>query len=749
MGRKQPPKKGDKKDDKEVKDVTLIVADVVKQADFGRGIVRIDPEVMKQLNLTSGDYVRIYGSRVTHVRVMPSVSMDVGTRYIRMDKIIKGNAGVRTGEKVRVRPVEVGEASKVILAPQDHMIRVAPDFHSWVKRRLFDFVVTKGDVVLIPIFQRFIPLVVVSVSPGTFGKIGPNTAIEVRERPVELSKIIVPTVTYEDIGGLKEEIQRIREMVELPLKHPELFRHLGIEPPKGVLLYGPPGCGKTLLAKAVANESNAHFISISGPEIMSKYYGESEKRLREIFEEAEKNAPSIIFIDEIDSIAPNRNEVTGEVERRVVAQLLALMDGLKGRGEVIVIGATNRPNAIDPALRRPGRFDREIEIGVPDKEGRKEILQIHTRGMPLAEDVDLDKLAEITYGFVGADLAALAKEAAMRALRRLMKEVNLFESEEIPAEVLDKLQVTMQDFFDALKDITPSALREVIVQVPNVKWDDIGGLENVKEELRMAVEWPLKYPELFEASGAKQPKGILLYGPPGTGKTLLAKAVANESEANFIGVKGPEILSKWVGESEKAIREIFRKARQAAPAIIFFDEIDSIAPVRGSAGDSRVTERIISQLLTEMDGLEELRKVVVIAATNRPDLLDPALLRPGRFDRLIYVPPPDYKARVEILKIHSRDKPLAEDVNLEELAKRTEGYTGADLENLVNTAALISLKEHISKYKDPEEAIAHRNELKITWRHFEEALEKVRPMGTEEMERYRRVAEEFARRAGS
>ncbi len=742
MGRKPSTKKGQK----EPKDVTLIVADVVKQADFGRGIVRIDPEVMRQMGLTSGDYVRIYGSRVTHARVMPSVSMDVGTRFIRMDKIIRGNAGVRTGEKVRVRPVEVSEASKIVLAPQDHMIRVAPDFHNWVKKRIFDYVVTKGDVVLIPIFQRFIPLVVVSVSPGNFGKVGPSTMIEVREKPVEPSKISIPTITYEDIGGLKEEIQRIREMVELPLKHPELFRHLGIEPPKGVLLYGPPGCGKTLLAKAVANESNAHFISISGPEIMSKYYGESEKRLREIFEEAEKNAPSIIFIDEIDAIAPKREEVTGEVERRVVAQLLALMDGLESRGKVIVIAATNRPNAIDPALRRPGRFDREIEIGVPDKNGRKEILQIHTRGMPLAKDVDLDKLAEITHGFVGADLAALAKEAAMRALRRIMKEYNLFEEEELPKEVLDKLEVTMDDFLEALKDITPSALREVVVQVPNVKWDDIGGLDEVKEELKMAVEWPLKYPELFKAAGATQPKGILLYGPPGTGKTLLAKAVANESEANFISVKGPEIMSKWVGESEKAIREIFRKARQAAPAIVFFDEIDAIAPMRGRGFDSGVTERVISQLLTEIDGLEELRKVVVIAATNRPDLVDPALLRPGRFDRLIYVPPPDYKARVEILRIHTKGKPLSDDVDIEELAKRTEGYTGADIASLVNTAALIALREHVEKYKDPKEAIKHKDELKISMKHFEKAFEKVKPLGTKEMERYRRIAEEFSKK---
>ncbi|MCD6348294.1 MAG: CDC48 family AAA ATPase [Candidatus Korarchaeota archaeon] len=730
----------------ERKYVTLRVAEAHSQ-DVGRGIARLDPETMNELGIETGDVILIEGTKVTAARAWPSYTADYGKGIIRIDGYTRRNAGVAIDDTVRVRKALVKPARKVLLAPTEPMRLLGGE--EYLKRLLEGRPLTRGDRIPINVLGTRIELVVVGIQPVADAVIvSPDTEIEISEKPAPEERKI-PRVTYEDIGGLKDAIQKIREMVELPLRHPELFQKLGIEPPKGVLLYGPPGCGKTLLAKAVANESNAHFISISGPEIMSKYYGESEKRLREIFEEAEKNAPSIIFIDEIDAIAPKREEVTGEVERRVVAQLLALMDGLKGRGEVIVIGATNRPNAIDPALRRPGRFDREIEIGVPDKEGRKEILQIHTRGMPLAEDVDLDKLAEITYGFVGADLAALAKEAAMRALRRLMKEVNLFESEEIPAEVLDKLQVTMQDFFDALKDITPSALREVIVQVPNVKWDDIGGLENVKEELRMAVEWPLKYPELFEASGAKQPKGILLYGPPGTGKTLLAKAVANESEANFIGVKGPEILSKWVGESEKAIREIFRKARQAAPAIIFFDEIDSIAPVRGSAGDSRVTERIISQLLTEMDGLEELRKVVVIAATNRPDLLDPALLRPGRFDRLIYVPPPDYKARVEILKIHSRDKPLAEDVNLEELAKRTEGYTGADLENLVNTAALISLKEHISKYKDPEEAIAHRNELKITWRHFEEALEKVRPMGTEEMERYRRVAEEFARRAGS
>ena len=732
--------------EKEKKYVTLRVAEAHSQ-DVGRGIARLDPETMTELGIETGDVILIEGTKVTAARAWPSYASDFGKGIIRIDGYTRRNAGVAIDDTVRVRKAVARQARKVVFAPTEPLRLLGGE--EYLKRLLEGRPITRGDRIPINVLGTRIELVVVGIQPVADAVIvGPDTEIEISEKPAPEERKI-PRVTYEDIGGLKDAIQKIREMVELPLRHPEIFQKLGIDPPKGVLLYGPPGTGKTLLAKAVANESNAHFISISGPEIMSKYYGESEKRLREIFEEAEKNAPSIIFIDEIDSIAPNRNEVTGEVERRVVAQLLALMDGLKGRGEVIVIGATNRPNAIDPALRRPGRFDREIEIGVPDREGRKEILQIHTRGMPLADDVDLDKLADITHGFVGADLAALAKEAAMRALRRLMKEVNLFESEEIPAEVLEKLQVTMQDFLDALKDITPSALREVIVQVPNVRWDDIGGLEDVKEELRMAVEWPLKYPELFEASGAKQPKGILLYGPPGTGKTLLAKAVANESEANFISVKGPEILSKWVGESEKAIREIFRKARQAAPAIVFFDEIDSIAPVRGSVGDSRVTERIISQLLTEMDGLEELRKVVVIAATNRPDLLDPALLRPGRFDRLIYVPPPDYKARVEILKIHTRGKPLADDVSLEELAKRTEGYTGADLENLVNTAALVALKEHISKYRDPKEAISHKDELKIEWKHFEEALKKVRPMGTEEMERYRRVAEEFARRASS
>ena len=532
---------------------------------------------------------------------------------------------------------------------------------------------------------------------------------------------------------MEEVKQQLREAVEWPMKYPEAFKRLGIEPPKGILLFGPPGTGKTLLAKAVANEAEAYFIAINGPEIMSKFYGESEQRLREIFEQAKKNAPAIIFIDEIDAIAPKRDEVVGEVERRVVAQLLALMDGLESRGDVIVIAATNRPNALDPALRRPGRFDREIEIPLPDKQGRLEILQIHTRGMPLADDIDLEKLAEMTHGYTGADLAALAKEAALHALRRYLPEIDL-ESETIPSEVLEKMEVRMEDFLAAYKEIVPSGLREIYVEVPEVRWSDIGGLEEVKQQLREAVEWPMKHPEVFENMGIEPPRGILLFGPPGTGKTLLAKAVATESGANFIAVRGPEILSKWVGESEKAVREIFRKARQYAPVVIFFDEVDAIAPARGYASDTRVTERIVSQLLTEMDGIYRLENVVVIAATNRPDILDPALLRPGRFDKLIYVPPPDERSRLEILRIHTRNMPLAPDLDLEDIARRTEGYSGADLEALVREAALQALREDI-------------NITKVHMRHFERALLYVRPSITPQMERmYREWAERARQR---
>ena len=551
------------------------------------------------------------------------------------------------------------------------------------------------------------------------------------------------SITYEDIGGLGDAVARVREMIELPLRHPELFKRLGVEAPKGVLLHGPPGTGKTLLAKAIANETNSNFFTIGGPEIMSKYHGESEERLRNVFQEAEKNAPSIIFIDEIDSIAPKREEVSGEVERRIVAQLLSLMDGMKSRGKVVVIAATNRVDSIDPALRRPGRFDREIEIGVPNRDGRLEVLQIHSRGMPLDKDVDLQRLADISHGFVGADLQALAKEAAMRALRRVLPDMNL-SSESIPVDTLRKIIVRMQDFMDVIKETEPSAMREVFVEVPDIKWEDIGGLSTIKQELQEAVEWPLKYLGIFTYADATPPKGILLYGPPGTGKTLMAKAAANESEANFISIKGPELLSKWVGESEKGVREVFRKARQAAPCIIFFDELDAIAPTRGGDhGDSHVTERVISQFLTEMDGLEILTNVVVIGATNRPDIIDPALLRPGRFDRILYVPPPDRESRLQIIKIHTKKKPLAEDVNFEDLADKTDGYTGADIASLSSAAVMLALREHITKYPDSKEAEKQAKDLKINMKHFDDAMKKIRPLSKQEVDMYKNVANKF------
>jgi len=653
--------------------------------DVGRGIARIDPKIVEEAGLTPGDVVEIVGKRRTVALVWPGYPEDYGKGLVRIDGYTRNNAGVSIDEKVAVKKIEAKKATKVTFAPGEPLRILGAE--EYLRHLLEGRVVTRGDHIPLGIMGRKIDLTVISVQPPAPAVIiSADTKVIISEGKAEAAIREIPRITYEDIGGLSEAIRKIREMVELPLKYPEIFERLGVEAPKGVLLHGPPGTGKTLLAKAVANETNAAFFSISGPEIMSKYYGESEERLREIFKQAEENAPSIIFIDEIDAIAPKREEVTGEVEKRVVSQLLALMDGLKPRGRVVVIGATNRPNALDPALRRPGRFDREIEIGVPNKQGRLEILQIHTRGMPLAEDGDLEKIANVTHGFVGADLEALCKEAAMRALRRIIPEID-FEKETIPAEILNEISVTMNDFMEALKDVEPSAMREVLVEVPTVRWNDIGGLKEAKLELQEAVEWPLKYFEIFQHMDAKPPKGILLYGPPGTGKTLLAKAVANESEANFISIKGPEVLSKWVGESERAIREVFRKAKQAAPSIIFFDEIDAIAPIRGSGvGDSHVTERVISQLLTEMDGLEELRGVIVIAATNRPDIIDPALLRPGRFDKLLYIPPPDLEARKEILRIHTRKKPLAEDVDLDEIAKKTEGYTGADLEAVCNTA---------------------------------------------------------------
>mgnify|MGYP000359585624 CR=1 FL=1 len=718
-----------KKNKEEEVEIQLKVLEA-RQRDAGRGKVRIDSEAMTKLGIEPGDIIEIIGKKRTAAIAWPNYSESQGKYIIRMDSLIRRNAGVNIGDKVIVRKAKVRPASIVKIAPTQAPLTVDSNFVNFIKKRLMDYPLCEGDLVQIPLLGQPIIFRVVTVKPSGVVIITEDTHLIILEKPVEAER--VHRVSYEDIGDLEEAKQRIRELVELPLKHPELFKRLGIEPPKGILLYGPPGCGKTLLAKAVANETDAYFIAINGPEIMSKFYGESEQRLREIFEEAKQHAPAIIFIDEIDAIAPKREEVTGEVEKRVVAQLLALMDGLESRGNVIVIGATNRPNALDPALRRPGRFDREIEIGVPDRRARYEILLVHTRNMPLAEDVDLHKLAEITHGFVGADLAALCREAAMKALRRILPKIDL-DQEQIPAEVLEELKVTMKDFLDAFKEITPTALREIEVEVASVRWSDIGGLKEAKQELREAVEWPLKYPDAFKRLGIKPPKGILLYGPPGCGKTLLAKAVATESEANFISVKGPEIYSKWVGESEKAIREIFRKARQVAPCVIFLDEIDALAPIRGAGmGDSMVTERVVSQLLTEMDGIEKLEGVVVIGATNRPDMVDPALLRPGRFDRFVYVPPPDYEARLEILKIHTRNMPLAEDVNLEELARKTEGFAGSDLEALCREAGMMALRENI-------------NIDKVYMRHFDKALARIKPSITPEMIKYYESWQERAR----
>jgi transitional endoplasmic reticulum ATPase len=703
------------------KDIQLRVADA-RQRDVGHGKVRIDNETMQKLAITAGDFVEIHGKKMTVAVAWPAYAEDQGEEIVRMDGLIRRNAGVALNEYVVLKKADVKEAQAIIFAPTDVRLSVDEEFVSFVKRRFMDMPFVEGDMTLLSIFGSAVPLVVTRTRPHGPVKILETSHVQVLSEPTPEKKGI-SMVTYEDIGGLHEEIQRIREMVELPLRHPELFQRLGIEPPRGVFLYGPPGCGKTLLAKAVANESDANFYVISGPEIMSKFYGESEARLREIFQKAQETAPSIVFIDEMDAIAPKREEVTGEVERRVVAQLLSLMDGMGTRGNIIVIGATNRPNAIDPALRRPGRFDREIEIGVPDKAGRNEIVQIHTRNMPLAEDVDVKRLSDITHGYTGADISSLSREAAMKALRRYMPDINL-EEERVPPEILDKMVVKEDDFLSAYREITPTAMREVYVEVPSVHWKEVGGLDRIKNELVQSVEWPLKKPEVFKRMGIKPPRGILLYGPPGCGKTLLARAVATESEANFIAVKGPEIFSKWVGESEKAIREVFRKARTAAPAIIFFDELDSIIPRRGAGySDSGATERVISQLLTEMDGIESLQNVVVIAATNRPDILDPAVMRPGRFDRLIDVPAPDSKALMQIFKIHARDMPLSKDVDLQEIAVKARGYSGADVEALCREAAMNALRDSI----DAKE---------VTRKDFDEAMETIKPSINEKMEEY-------------
>jgi transitional endoplasmic reticulum ATPase len=743
-------------------EVELKVGELTQREEFGRGIVRIDSNTMQKIGVREGDVVEIEGTRKTAAIAVRAYPADAGLNVARMDGLVRRNAGAGVGDTVKIRKADVKEARKVTLAPAQEgvIVQVSPNL---VKQNIYYRPVVRGDIIVpspvvkgrdverVPsIFQEFFGFdfedffftptgetrfVVTNTDPPGIVRITDMTRLEILPRlpkGFELEKRAVPAVTYEDIGGIHDAIQKVREMIELPLRHPELFTRLGIEPPKGVLLHGPPGCGKTLLAKAVANESGANFYSISGPEIFSKWYGQTEQNLRKIFEEAEKNAPSIIFIDEIDAIAPKREEVTGEVEKRTVAQLLALMDGLKTRGKVIVIAATNIPHALDPALRRPGRFDREIEIGIPDRKGRKEILQIHTRHMPLAKDVDLDKLADVTHGFTGADISALCKEAAMHALRRLLPKIKWKEEETLPKEALEKLVVNKKDFEYALRIVEPSAMREVLIEVPKVKWSDVGGLEEVKEELKEAVEWPLKYPDSFKRLGIKPPSGILLYGPPGCGKTLLAKAVASEAEANFISVKGPELLSKWFGESERRIRELFRRARQVAPCIIFFDEIDAMVPMRGLSRHE-ATERIVSQLLTEMSGLEELRDVIVLAATNRPDMLDPALLRPGRLERQILVPAPDEETRLKILQIHTKNMPL-KGVDLKKLAKLTENYSGADLEALCREAAITALREN-KKAKE------------VTMKHFQKALKKVAPsLNDKIIEFYKKFEERFRRK---
>jgi transitional endoplasmic reticulum ATPase len=736
----------------EKEEIRLKVGELTAREEAGRGIVRIDSSNMHKLGIKEFDVVEIEGTRKTAAIAVRAYPADVGLNIIRMDGIVRRNAGSGVGEYVKVRKADVKEAKSVTIAPAEKgiMIHASPDL---IKQNLYMRPVVKGDIVVpSPVVRKrskgggffdeffgsdffeeffFTPFpgetrfIVTNTDPSGIVRIGDMTELEILpELPesLKLEEKAIPAVTYEDIGGIKNVVEKVREMIELPLRHPEIFERLGIDAPKGVLLYGPPGTGKTLLAKAVANESGANFFSISGPEIFSKFYGQTEENLRKIFEEAEKNAPSIIFIDEIDAIAPKREEVTGEVERRTVSQLLTLMDGLKSRGKVIVIAATNRPNALDPALRRAGRFDREIEIPVPDRDGRLEIFKIHTRNMPLDKDVDLNWLADITYGYVGADIMALCKEAAMSALRRVLPEIKWKTEEELPKEVIEKLVVKKEDFENALKVVEPSAMREVLVEVPKVKWEDVGDLEEVKQQLKEMVEWPLKNPESFERMGITPPKGILLYGPPGCGKTLLAKAVATESGANFISVKGPEVFSMWFGESERKLRELFRRARQVAPAIIFFDEIDALVPKRGYYRGSAATETIVSQLLTELSGIEETKNVVVIAATNRPDMVDPALLRPGRIDRFVLIPPPNAKARLEILKIHTRKMPL-KDVDLKEIAEKTEGFSGADLEALCREAAMNALRENI-KAKAVEK------------KHFEEALKKITPSLTKDVQAY-------------
>lgn len=718
-------------------DKAIKVAEL-KSGEAGRGIVRLDPELMDIMDIKVGDIVKITGEKSTVAKVLRGGPEDANRGVIRVDGGTRWNAGTSIDERVSVQKITAKAATKIIFSPTDQLRLQGGDeyFKQVFEGRAF----SKGDAVALNVMGNKMEFVVTSYSPSSDAVImSSTTEVKISDKPADVAAGEIPLVSYDDIGGLGDAVNKIREMVELPLKHPELFKRLGIEAPKGVLLHGPPGTGKTMLAKAVAGETSSNFVYVGGPEIMSKFYGESEEKLREIFNDAEENAPSIIFIDEIDSIAPKRDDVSGEMERRIVAQLLALMDGLKARGKVVVIGATNRPNSIDEALRRPGRFDREIEIGIPDRDGRLDILEIHVRGMPIDDSVELERIADRTHGYTGADLSALTKEAAMASLRRVLPDIDT-EHDEVPVSVLNSINITADDFREGFKDMQPSTMREVLIERPNVKWDDIGALRSVKEELKEAVEWPLKYSKVFEHMGAKPPKGILLYGPPGTGKTMLAKAVATESEANFISVKGPEFLNKWVGESEKAVRETFRKARQASPCVIFLDEIDSIAPNRGSGScDSNVTERVVSQLLTEMDGLESLNDVVIIAATNRPDMIDPALLRPGRFDKSMFVGPPDEESREAIFNIHTRGKPLDNDVDMKKLANMTEGCTGADIAAIANEAVMTSVRRLVALGNPTQDDL---DACKVSMKDLEAAVDKFGPAVSEKLKEYGRENKE-------
>ncbi len=701
----------------------ILKIDEIPQQHVGTGKAIVDPKIIEDQKWNTGQILELTYNKKTHVKLWPGTPEEYGTGIIKIDGITRLNIGAGIGDKISIKSVEASNAEQITLSPTEKLPIDEEQLHDVMITNFQNHVFTVHDSIQLPtqmggkiqfIVTRTKPSKPVIVTENTVFKLGSMTKI------IDAS---VPRITYDELGGLKNEVKKIREMVELPMRHPELFDKIGVEAPKGVLLYGPPGTGKTLLAKAVAGETNANFVSLSGPEIMAKHYGESEERLREIFTQAEENSPSIIFIDEIDSIAPKRDEVSGELEKRIVSQLLTLMDGMKSRGKVVVIAATNRPDSIDPALRRPGRFDREIEIGIPDDEGRFDILSIHTRGMPIDDKVDLKQISKITHGFVGADLEVLAKEAAMRSLRRILadEEIDLDE-DKISSEILQKIRITSEDFRDALKEVSPSALREVQVQIPDVSWDDVGGLDALKEELREAIEWPIKHKEAFDYVNVESPKGILLHGPPGTGKTLIAKALANMTESNFISIKGPELLSKWVGESEKGIREIFRKARQAAPCIIFLDEVDALVPRRGSSDSgSHVTESVVSQILTEIDGLEELHNVLIIGATNRLDIVDEALLRPGRFDRIIEVPNPNAKGRQQIFEIHTKKKPLANDVKIEKLVELTDGFSGAEIGAVANRAAMEALKRYVSGKSQ------NIKEIKISQQDLIDAVDKVKP----------------------